>query len=318
MSGLEYLKKTIIGFSDLLCRLPEKHGRVFATATGMVAWQVWHSERQRIEKCIDRVYFRLQRQPPQPISEIVRRAFIHFSLVAYELLRYPVLSSSALDQRVIFHARDLLDRELQKGRGVILVLPHIGNWEILGAAIANAGYPLNSFYLAQKEDEVGVLLDHFRNYSEIILHDRDRGGIKALRALRNGELLGMIGDQDGSRNGVYMNFLGHWVSMPAGPANWSLKTGASVMPLYSLRRGNSHVFDATFLPPFTIDIGDSYNERVINRTRAVTTWMEDLILQHPEQYLWFYDRFKPRHEGWIAADKNKYGQMFHGEPRYGS
>lgn len=318
MPSLEHLKKTIIGFSNLLCRLPEKHGRFFATATGLVAWQAWRSERRRIENCIDRIYFRMHRQPPQPIREIVRRAFIHFSLVAYELLRYPVLNSSVLEERVVFHGRDLLMRELQKGWGVILVLPHIGNWEILGAAIAQAGYPLNSFYLSQKEDEIGGLLDHFRNYSDIILHDRDRGGIKALRALRNGEFLGMIGDQDGSRNGVYMNFLGHWVSMPAGPANWSLKTGACVVPLYSLRRGNSHVFDATILEPVTEDSGNSYNERVISRTRAITTWMEDLILRHPDQYLWFYDRFKPRHEGWIAADKEKSGQMFHGEPRYGS
>jgi KDO2-lipid IV(A) lauroyltransferase len=115
-----------------------------------------------------------------------------------------------------------------------------------------------------------------------------------------------------------MNFLGHWVSLPAGPANWSLKTGASVMPVYSLRRGNSPVFDAAFLAPFNDDCPASYNERVITRTSAIVSWMEELILRHPEQYLWFYDRFKPRHESWLAADKQKNGQMYHGEPRYGS
>ncbi|PKL44434.1 MAG: hypothetical protein CVV41_07290 [Candidatus Riflebacteria bacterium HGW-Riflebacteria-1] len=318
MSGLAHLKKIVTGLSKLLCWLPEKPGRAFAAATGLAAWQCWRAERVRLENCIDRVYFRLNRQPPQPIKDIVRRAFLHFALVAYELLLFPSLSQSALEQRVVFNDRAILDMELQKGGGIILALPHIGNWEILGAAIAHAGYPLNSFYLSQKEDEIGGILDHFRNYSGIILHDRDRGGVKALRALRNGEILGMIGDQDGSRNGVYMNFLGHWVSMPAGPANWTLKTGAALMPLYSLRRGNSAQFEAVFLPPILEDSGNDYNERVISRTLALTRWMEELILQHPDQYLWFYDRFKPRHEGWIAAEKKKNGQMFHGEPRYGS
>jgi KDO2-lipid IV(A) lauroyltransferase len=318
MSGLAYLKKTVIACSHILCRLPEKPGRALAAAMGIVAWQAWHNERRRIENCIDRIYFRMHRQPPQPVSEIVRRAFLHFSLVAYEVLRFPVLSRSLPGETVILRGRDIIDRELEKGRGVILVLPHIGNWEILGAAIVQAGYPLNSFYLAQKEDEIGGLLDHFRAYSGIVLHDRDRGGIRALRALKNGEILGMIGDQDGSRNGVYMNFLGHWVSMPAGPANWSLKTGAGVLPLYSLRRGLSPVFDAAFLPPINEDRPGDYNGRVIARTLAVARWMEELILQHPEQYLWFYDRFKPRHEGWLAAEKLKNGQMYHGEPRYGS
>ncbi len=318
MSGLTYLKKAVIGCSRILCQLPEKSGRMLAAATGLVAWQAWHAERRRIENCIDRIYFRMRRPPPQPIKEIVRRAFLHFSLVTYELLRFPGLNQSLLEQRVILRGRDIIDRELQKGRGVILVLPHIGNWEILGAAIVQAGYPLNSFYLAQKEDEIGGLLDHFRNYSGIILHDRDRGGIRAQRALKSGEILGMIGDQDGSRTGVYMNFLGHLVSMPAGPANWSLKTGASVLPLYSLRRGSSAVFDATFLPPFNEDLSGNYSERVIARTSAIARWMEELILQHPDQYLWFYDRFKPRHEGWLAADKHKNGQIHHGESRYGN
>lgn len=318
MSGLAYLKKAVIGCSHILCRLPEKPGRALAAALGLAAWQAWHGERRRIENSVDRIYFRMHRQPPRPVNEIVRRAFLHFSLVTYELLRFPVLNSSLLEQRVILQGRDVIDRELQKGRGVILVLPHIGNWEILGAAIVQAGYPLNSFYLAQKEDEIGGLLDHFRTYSGIILHDRDRGGIKALRALKNGEILGMIGDQDGSRNGVYMNFLGHWVSMPAGPANWSLKTGASVLPLYSLRQGFSPVFTAAFLPPVEEDLAESYNQRVIARTVAVARWMEELILQHPDQYLWFYDRFRPRHESWLAADKLKNGQMYHGVPRYGS
>ncbi|PKL48049.1 MAG: hypothetical protein CVV42_11245 [Candidatus Riflebacteria bacterium HGW-Riflebacteria-2] len=318
MPGLAYLKKAVIGCSHIFCRLPETAGRVLAAASGLAAWQAWHSERRRIENCVDRIYFRRHCQPPKPVREIVRRAFMHFSLVTYELLRFPVLEPEALAQRVVLRGRDIIDRELEKGRGVILVLPHIGNWEILGAAIAQAGYPLNSFYLAQKEDEIGGLLDHFRRYSGINLHDRDRGGIKALRALKNGEILGMIGDQDGSRSGVYMNFLGHRVSMPAGPANWSLKTGASVLPVYSLRRGHSPVYDATFLPPFSEDRPGSYNERVIARTSEIARWMEELILRHPDQYLWFYDRFKPRHEGWLAADKLKNGQIYHGESRYGS
>ncbi|MBU1108718.1 MAG: lysophospholipid acyltransferase family protein [Candidatus Riflebacteria bacterium] len=318
MSGLEQLKSCVIGFSKTLCSLPEKPGRVMAAAIGLLAWQSWRSERMRIENCVDRIYYRMRRQPPDAIKNIVRKAFVHFALVAYELLRFPTLNQAILEQRVTLGGREILDQELKKGKGVILALPHLGNWEILGAAIAHAGYPLNSFYLAQKEGEIGGLLDHFRNYSGIVLHDRDRGGIKALKALRNSGILGMIADQDGARNGIYMNFLGHWVSMPAGPANWSLKTGASLMPLFSLRCGHSPEYRATFLPPVSEDSGADYNERVISRTVALTRWMEEIILQHPEQYLWFYDRFKPRHEAWIAAEKNKNGQMYHGEPRYGS
>lgn len=318
MPALQMLKRAVLIFSKVLCKLPEKAAGALAVSTGLAAWQVWQGERQRLEDCIDRVYYRLKRQPPANVKIIVKKAFVHFSLVGCELLRYPQLTSAQLADKITFNHRENLDAAVSKGRGVIMALPHIGNWEILGAAIANAGYKLNSFFLSQKEDEIGGLLDHFRSYSGIILHDRDRGGIKALKALRAGELLGMIADQDGANNGVYMDFLGHWVSMPAGPANWSLKTGAAFVPLYSLRQGNSFSFQASFLPAMVDDETGTYNEKVIARTVKMARWMEELILAHPHQYLWFYDRFKPRHEAWITAEKEKSGQMWHGTPRYGS
>ena len=170
---------------------------------------------------------------------------------------------------------------------------------------------------AQKEDEIGSLLDYFRSYSGITLHDRDRGGVKALKALKNNECLGMITDQDGNANGVYMDFLGHWVSMPAGPANWSLKTGAALLPVYSIRKGYSYNYNAFFLPKIDNSNGNTKEEKTISRTVKLAKWMEELILTYPHQYLWFYDRFKPRHEAWTTNEINANGQMLHGTQRYG-
>jgi KDO2-lipid IV(A) lauroyltransferase len=284
----------------------------------MLAWLLWRSERLRIINTIDRVYNRLQIAPPANLNLIVKRVFLHFALNIFEIMRFPVISSAELERKVIFHDIENLDQALNKGRGVIFALPHIGNWEILGAAIAKKGYKLNSFYLAQKTDELGSLLDHFRSFSGILLHDRDRGGIKALKALKKGEILGMIADQDGANQGVYLDFLGHFVSVPAGPANWSLKTGAVLVPLYSLRRGLSNTFDAWFLPGFTPEEAKNHQQKVVKRTLKLCNWMQQLIMENPHQYLWFYDRFKPRHHKWLANVKKKQGEMYHGEPHYGS
>lgn len=317
MSGPDLLRQTVLRASRLSLFLPEKMGRSLAAAAGLLTWQLWVSERRRIENTIDRICMRLEHPGFANLSQLVRQMFIHFALNIYELLRFPEISGTELEQKVIFHGLENLDQALAMGKGAIFALPHIGNWEMLGAAIAHRGYPLNSFYMAQKEDQLGSLLDHFRSYSGIKLHDRDRGGIKALKALRNGEILGMIADQDGSNQGVYLDFLGHFVSIPAGPANWSLKTGAPVVPLYSLRRGLSNVFDAWFLPPLPEEKESTHQLRVVSRTAKLCTWMERLILAHPQQYLWFYDRFKPRHQAWITAGKQRDGQFSHGQIWYG-
>jgi KDO2-lipid IV(A) lauroyltransferase len=311
------INSAIRQFSAMTCHLPEATGRRWALAWGMLLSKVWLSERRFLAETIDRVYFRMNRPLPRPVSEIIDRMFMHFALCLFEILRFPKLSPEHLDSVFSFKDFDLVDRAVKAGKGVILTLPHIGNWELLGSAIAYRGYRLHSFFMAQKEDDFGSLLDYFRGFTHITLHDRDRGGLGALKALKKGELLGMIADQDGGNQAIYCSFLGHFVSFPAGPANWSLKTGAAVIPLFALRRGLSRHYSARFLPPLGEVSGKTHEERVLQRATQQIRWMEELILAHPEQYLWFYNRFKPRHEGYISRMKQAGMKMVNPGLTYG-
>jgi len=216
------LSRLVLAVSRIACGIPEPIGRPLAVAAGWVAARAWLFERERLRETIGRVFHRLGIPLSMPLDRIIDRMFAHFALNLYDLLRYPILTAADLDGRFELHGLEHLEAALARKRGVILAVPHLGNWELLGAAIAHRGYPLHSFYLAQKEDELGGLLDRFRVHSKIVLHDRDRGGMSALKALKRGEILGMIGDQDGGNLGVYMDFLGHWSACrPASP------TGAS-------------------------------------------------------------------------------------------
>ena len=316
MSSPGVLSRFVDAVSGVACAVPERIGWPAVVALGWIAARAWCGERARLRETIGRVYQRLHRPIPRPIDPIIDRMFAHFALNVYELLRYPVLTSDDLTGSFELKGLEHLETALAKKRGVILAVPHLGNWELLGAAIAHRGYPLHSFYLAQKEDEVGGLLDRFRVHSRIVLHDRDRGGMSALKALKKGEILGMIADQDGGNLGVYMDFLGHWVSMPAGIANWSLKTGASVVPLFALRKGLSRRYTGWFRPALEEPPGVDHAEKAVSRTADIARWFESVILDHPEQYLWFYDRFKPRHEGHTARMKKAGVAMRRGGTAY--
>lgn len=302
----------LVRVSAVCCALPERAGRLVAGAAGLLAAQAWRGERTRLRETIDRVYHRRGRRPPQPVEAIIEQCFLHFALVIAELLRFPAMAAEDFRARVSFEGLEHLQAALAAGRGVVLAVPHLGNWELLGGAIAHSGFPLHSFYMSQKEDDFGRALDHFRQFTKIVLHDRDRGLVGALKALKKGAILGMIPDQDGGNHGVYLDFLGHWVSMPAGPANWSLKTGAAVVPLFSLRCGHTGRYRARFLPALPAEAAGTMEERVIARTRRLVGWMEEVILAAPHQYLWFYDRFKPRHHGHLARLKQAGVPMRHG------
>lgn len=316
MNGPGLAKDLALKCSKAACYLPEKVGRGIALSAGLLTYILWREERKRIFSVIDRICYRRGFKLHGSIDQVVKRVFVHFALTIYEIMRFPVLTKSEIEKKVVFHGLENLDNALAKGKGVVFALPHIGNWELLGAAISHKGYPLNSFFLAQKFDELGGLLDHFRSYTGVKLHDRDRGGIKALKALKHGEILGMVADQDGAQHGVYLDFLGHYVSVPAGPANWSIKTGAALVPIYSLRRGLTGYYDAWFLPAFPEEHSKEHKQKVISRTLKLCNWMEKIILKYPNQYLWFYERFKPRHVEHLTRAKTLYFQPNLGEPWY--
>ncbi|MBI3037956.1 lysophospholipid acyltransferase family protein [bacterium] len=303
-------------FSWSLSKFPRKITHSFAVIAGVLASRLWIAERKYLFETIDRVYFRKGLSLPSPVSTVIDKLFIHFSLNLHEIMRMPEISDLELERKFVWRGLENLDSALALNRGVILIVPHIGNWELLGAAIAHRGYPLHSFYMAQKDEELGSSLDEFRTFSKIVLHDRDRGLREAFKALKSGEILGMISDQDGGNHGVYTDFLGHWVSIPAGPANWSLKTGASIVPLYSLRKGISDRFEARFFPSLPMEPIDSHDRQVVSRTLKIVKWLESVILRHPEQYLWFYDRFKPRHEAYITRLKTRGFKMRENEACY--
>lgn len=311
------LQLAVILLAKTSCFVPETIGRVCAGFLGLAAY-IASPRRSYLFATIDRVYHRAGKPLPQPVSIIVKRLFLHYALMGYELFRGSLYNNALIEEIFDFDGWENVEKALKQKKGLILVVPHIGNWELLGTAITQRGYKLHSFVVGdQKKSILGEPLNLLRMHSGITLHDRDRASTGALRALKNGEILAMIADQDGGALGIYCDFLKHWVSIPAGPANWSLKTGAPIIPVYCLRIGNSRRFRAIFFKPLPIETAQTHEMRMLSRTKKILLWMEKVILQNPHQYLWFYDRFRPRHEAHIAKLKQAGEQMVHGEMVWG-
>jgi KDO2-lipid IV(A) lauroyltransferase len=312
------LRWAIVLLAKVSCFVPETIGRVCVGFIGL-ALHLISLRRSHLFASIDRVYYRAEKKSPQPLFIIIKRLFLHFALTGYELLRLPLYDKAFIEEIFIFEGWEHVETALKKNKGLILVVPHIGNWELLGAAITLKGYKLHSFVVGdQKKSILGETLNYLREYSQVTLHDRDRESIGALRALKAGAILAMIAYQDGGAHGIYCDFLNHWVSIPAGPANWSLKIDTPIINAHCLRIGNSRRFRAVFSEPLPVEAGQTHEMRMLSRTKKILTWMETVILQNPHQYLWFYDRFRPRHEAHIAKLKQSGGQMLHGEMRCGT
>src|SRR6185503_886038 len=123
---------------------------------------------------------------------ITRRMFVHFAQSLWELSQLHRVVPQ-LDER----ARQVLDDALTEGKGAIVISGHVGNWEILGQAIAAAGYPLATIATPFYDPRITRWLEQWRTRRGLRIVWRDGNSGKAiLRALRRNHLMGFLIDQD--------------------------------------------------------------------------------------------------------------------------
>jgi Kdo2-lipid IVA lauroyltransferase/acyltransferase len=190
--------------------------------------------------------------------------------------------------------REHLDRALAAGRGVLLLTPHLGSWEMGGLFMSSLA-PTTSLY---KPPHVSALEPYYRARRERFgarLVPASSSGLRALvKALRAGELVASLPDQDpGYGAGIFVPFFGVLANTSPLIPKLVHKTGAAVLLGSALRLPGARGFRLD-LAPASAEIGDPDLARA---TAAMNADLERWILRAPEQYLWSYKRFKVRPPG---------------------
>ena len=197
------------------------------------------------------------------------------------LVREPIAGEGALSAAV------------RQRRGAILITPHLGAWEMAGLYYSSR-HPLTILY---RPSRLGI--DELSRQGRGRLGGRvvatDASGVKTLvAALRKGEALGILPDQDpGGEGGVFAPFFGIAASTMTLVSRLALKTGAPVFLTWAERlpRGRGFVVHLRELPE--VAGAASLEESVAALNRGV----EAAIRTLPAQYLWAYKRFKTRPPG---------------------
>lgn len=284
---IEYL--LLLGFSRVICRLR------LSTALGVgrvLGWMVFSVMRYRRKVALDNLQHALGHEKSRgEIRRIARDVYRHFGQLVVEWCRFPVLHAADIESRVTM-VHDALLREVKtNGRGAVMISGHFGNWEMMGAAIAHFGHPFRVLVARQKNRLVGNLMDDFRRAVGVLPTRVGLSVKEVLWALRRGELVGIISDQNAGREGVFVEFFGRLTSTPRGPAAIALKTGVPMLLCFAIRepRGRHRiVFERlenrrSFLPR---------EEGIQAITQAYTRRLEAYIRQYPEQWLWTHRRWK--------------------------
>jgi len=187
------------------------------------------------------------------------------------------------------HIRDAY----QKGKGVLILTAHYGNWELLSIIGAMMGYPFSVVYRPLDFKPLNQFVVNYRNrFGGKLIHRRNALR-KILRGLSRGELVVLLMDQSVDwYEGVFVDFFGHRTCTNKGMALLALKTEAPVVPAFLIRE--KFGFTGKFLPEIPLTkTGDKTKDLEIN-TKKYNKVIESVVRQYPEQWFWVHRRWKTR------------------------
>lgn len=227
--------------------------------------------------------------PPDAIPEFADRVYGHIGLGLIEMMMIPKLVDRLSE--VVRHERfHVADEVMREGRGMIVVIGHLGNWELIGLSVCAAGYPLHSLARPIENPWVDRYLLRFRTQTGQQIISKYRALGEMIRVLQKKEILIIQVDQDARDHGVYVDFFGRPASTHRSPALLSLKYGTPIVVANIYRENGVH--HCVLSDPLRPEAFKNEADPVRALTQAYTAKFEECVRAHPEQWFWVHDRWK--------------------------
>lgn len=266
----------------------------FATAAMAVGGAAWFQLSRGQRAAALQNYAAVLRLPPghPDVQRTARRAFQNYGRTLFDFTRLASMTRAEVGERVTVAGEHHIDRALERGRGAVLALAHMGSWDLAGAY---AGSVLGYDVYAAAEPFPGSL-------GEAVLKGREHFGLKVVpvdRRLvrRAGEILG--------RNGVFclltdvphggtveVTMFEHRVALGVGPAALAQRSGAGllVVLMWSTGPGRYHL---QVEPELTYETSGDRRQQVAELTQRVAQILERGIRAHPDQWFAFRPLVRP-------------------------
>ncbi|MGW2048079.1 phosphatidylinositol mannoside acyltransferase [Streptomyces sp. NPDC001858] len=298
MSAQDRLTDALYGLGwSTVKKLPEPAAVRLGRTIADLAWKRRGKGVRRLESNYARV---VPDASPERLAELSRAGMRSYLRYWMESFRLPAWSAERV--RDGFEAKDLhhLTDGIASGRGVVLALPHMANWDLAGAWVTTKlGTPFTTVAERLKPE---TLYDRFVAYREglgmeVLPHTGGAAFATLARRLRDGGLVCLVAERDLSASGVEVDFFGDTTRMPAGPALLAQQTDALLLPV-TLWYDDSPVMRGRVHPPIEVPETGTRAEKTSVMTQALADAFATGIAEHPEdwhmlQRLWLAD-LEPR------------------------
>lgn len=226
----------------------------------------------------------------EELEKIAKGAFVSLALNIIETLYIPRIDSRYINKHIRIENLNYLEDGLKMKKGVILLAFHLGNWELANITCGLQGYNYKVVVNEQRYPLLNKLLNKYRESKGCQTISRGVALRQILCALKNNEVVAMVGDQ-GGRDGRLSNFFGIPTSMPVGFIRFALNTEALIIPAIIIRERKFY-HRIILESPLKIEAGDG-NDKVIQDCLSQSSRiLENYIEKYPQEYFWFYKIWK--------------------------
>ncbi|VBB09265.1 bacterial lipid a biosynthesis acyltransferase [Lucifera butyrica] len=290
------------GLSTLVSMLPHSLRRRLGNWLGAVCWRF--VPKRRMNMAVDNIVQSLGVSREQAY-DIAKESGIRFGRMFMEVLHFPRLTARTIHSYVAVSGREHLEEALRQGKGVVLATAHSGNWELLGAALAMHGFPL----VAVVQKQTNAAMDRFINEYRTLagMHVTYKTGVREMvRLLGEGKIIGLLMDQDASKDGVFVEFFGRKASTPQGAAALARLKDTPIVPAFITEHPDG-THTALICPAVYVTRTGDRDQDILVTTQQLTQIVEDHIRRHPDEWFWLHNRWKtPQPDANIADTEEPY------------
>lgn len=290
-----FLSILAVGVLSLLSRVPI---HVLTVAGSWLGGLYYHLDRSRKGIALSNLRLALGKdRSERELRDLLKSVYRNMGSSLMEFAALPRLTRKRMESLVRFQGLENIASAQKEGKGIILLNAHLGNWELYAQGLALLGYPV---YVIGRRANVNLLQDYIVRCREsrgnkVIL--RTHGMRKILRVLKQGNILGIMGDQRGSTSrGLMVDFFGRPAPTSPSLARIILKTGATVLISFGVRNPDQ-THTVYISKPMKIPPPQDPQRDLVTLTRQYMKTFEEVIRQHPDQWLWMHRRWMRRNSG---------------------
>lgn len=251
-----------------------------------VYWSFYRKGRINVEKNLTYVFGnRLKKREKE---RIIFETFLNFGLFLYEFLIIRKINQKTFRKFVNPVGFENIKKALKKGKGVIFLTGHLGNWEWGAALLTYLGH--SPMVIAKRFKNRFITNYYFdrRQKQGMEVVYLDEAVRKSLRRLKNNGFVAIVGDRDYTNQGIEVPFFGKNTRFPTGAFLLAMRNGAAVIPTFAVRMGMCK-YDVIFNSPLVIESSGYKAEDIKKNLMRWVKILESYIRRYPSQ--WY--RFEP-------------------------